>query len=162
MILEITKDYIPLAQQALHVVFGEMHRTMLFIYLVGLFNLVSVLFKSKRRGEELKDYAEKMFGYTAFIALGNIVDQLMMDHMTDLQGTCQKLVCLYLVVRELNVLKDYLSETHGIQIPILEQHLGKLESKNRSPEEKKEEMNANIESLNKKLDSLEKNKKGDT
>lgn len=130
----------PYLTRALHFLFGEPHKVMAISYTLLVANGLAGAVIKRRQGEEpvrrlpvrpKSTFWEKVFAYTVFISLGNMMDLLMMDELTGWEGSSQFLVCLDIIRREAKSLMELLEKNYGIVMPILNSRLDALEQQQR-------------------------------
>ena len=143
-------------------IIGKPHKTMGMMYVLVLMNAIISMFQTKNVRVSLSESLEKAVAYTVFIILGNFLDNLVINELFNWAGSTQFLICLYLVAREIKMVKDYLSQRYGIEIPILNERLTHLESSQINPAianwqdpNVKQTLDARIEQLRQELQELE-------
>jgi hypothetical protein len=145
-------------------VLGKIHRTMGWVYLLLLTNLILSFAKTKKRDVLVTGGYEKATAYTAFIIMGNVLDQLLVNELIGWKGSTQFSVCLWLVSRELGLIRDYLNAKYKISIPILNERIGQLstlgtkQDGEQPAEEPAVEVDQKIAQLKEELSKLENSK----
>lgn len=145
-------------------VIGKPHKTMGMMYVLVIMNMIISMFQTKNVRVSLSESLEKAVAYTIFIILGNFLDNLVINELFNWTGSTQFLICLYLVAREMKMVKDYLSQRYGIEIPILNERIGQLENGQVNPTANwqdpnaKQSLDARIEALRQELKELEQQK----
>ena len=145
-------------------IIGKPHKTMGMMYILVFMNMIISMFQTKNVRVSLSESFEKAVAYTVFIILGNFLDNLIINQLFNWTGSTQFLICLYLVAREIKMVKDYLSQRYGIDIPILNERLTHLENSQINPTTNwqdpntKQSLDARIEQLRQELQELEQQK----
>lgn len=157
------------AMKVIDFVIGKPHKTMGMMYVLVLMNTIISMFQTKNVRVSLSESLEKAVAYTVFIILGNFLDNLMINELFNWTGSTQFLICLYLVAREIKMIKDYLSQRYGIEIPILNERLTHLENSQIDPAianwqdpNVKQTLDARIEQLRQELQELEQQRQQDS
>lgn len=133
---------------------GKPHKVMAYAYILLLMNIILTSFKGK--SFHIVDHFEKIFAYTMFIILGNIIDAIAVNAMFEWEGSTQFLICLYIISKEAAVIKNYLTAKYHINIPILNERLGQIEQK--TEDHDPNTLNARIDTLRRELEDLEQQK----
>jgi hypothetical protein len=107
-------------------IIGKPHKVMGMAYLMIVVNMVV----QKRTGSLkalLLDTGEKLIAYTAFIIIANMIDNLAIDSLSGWKGSTQFMVCIWIAVRNIRLVYNYLSKKYDMDIPIIGERLTMLE-----------------------------------
>lgn len=154
MMVMLFGDYAHAIATGFDFVMGRAHKAMGFAYLLMLMSMIVTSFQDKKF--KFSENAEKMFAYTIFIMLGNVVDKLAVNAVFEWEGSTQFLICLFIVSKEATVVKNYLALKYGIDIPVLNERieqLGRVGQRTRSADP--DDLNSRISSLRRELGELE-------
>lgn len=132
----------PYVMKAVNFLLGKPHQGMAIAYTLVALNGMATAFinrrtkKGRRRRQKKPQYnfIEKLFAYTIFISLGNMLDMLMLNELTGWEGSSQFVVCLDIIRREGKTILESLEKNYGIGMPILTERFGSLE-RNRSEQD---------------------------
>lgn len=146
-------------EKIMHFVIGKPHQTMGVAYLLVVLNIAVSYFRTKAFKTSFRDGMEKMFAYTCFIIMANVLDMLAIDNLFGWEGSTQYMVCIYIVAREIRMISNYLTERYGISIPILDNRLSQMEqgqtNANYMWQDPSVDLDSRISRLRNELDALE-------